>query len=356
VALPYEDADPLELYRYFPTFVKARDELAGVDGAGEAVLQKITYMLEKEAGAHTEMIRRLILDLDPDHCDVSRFDYLAFALGVPIPGDLTDEVRRQYLRQLPGLLKIKGTHLHFAKKAAFADHKDVWLVELFKTTLYEDRYYTREPDSIHDIKSARVDMLACSGSCESICESTCESGVQLEGAWVKPGLAEQILNEIGEVLPVHVVLRREAVYVEPTDGFFFERDSIGCHFYCEAVCESGCEGGSESWPGSYTEYENTDRMGMPRDSYQIEMYCVNTCESWCQTCCECGQEGTCEQTCELFCQLVCESVCQETCQATCQSVCQGSCQDACQLGCQYFSCEFVCETTCESLCEADIEA
>lgn len=356
MALPFENADPLELYRYFPTFVKYRDEIAGVDNAGEAVLQKITYMLEKEAGAHTEMLRRLILDLDPLHCDPSRFDYLAYILGVPIPGDWTDEYRRQYLRQIPDLLKIKGTHLHFGKQAAFAQ-RDVWLVELFKTTEYEDRYYSRTPDSMFDIKSARVDMLACSGSCESVCESSCESGFQLEGEYIRPGLAQQILDELGEVLPVHVRLRREAVFVEPNDGFFFEQDTIGCRFACESVCESACEGGSESWPGSYTEYTHTDRMRMPRDTYEIGIFCITTCESFCQTCCECGQQGTCETTCELVCQLVCESVCQDTCQTTCQSgACQVSCQDECQTSCQFFSCETVCEISCENLCEADLEA
>ena len=71
---PYDDETPLELYKYFPTYTKRRDELAGVDGAGEAILQKITYMLEKESGAHVEMLRKLLVNLDVDNCDASRID------------------------------------------------------------------------------------------------------------------------------------------------------------------------------------------------------------------------------------------------------------------------------------------
>lgn len=355
MALPYEDADPLELYKYFPTFVKHRDELAGVDDAGEAILQKITYMLEKESGAHSEMIRRTILNIDPDHCDPSRFDYLAFLLGVPIPGDWTDEKRRQYLRQIPGLLKIKGTHLNFAKQAAFIDRPDIWLVELFKTTENEDRYYSRTSGGGFDLKSARVDMLSCSGSCESVCESSCESGFQLQGNWVRPGIAEQILADMGQVLPVHVVLRREAVFIEPNDAHYPTFDSIGCHYYCESVCESDCEAGEELWPGSYTEYIHSDRGFFPRDRYTIETFCITTCESWCQTCCECGQEGTCATTCETLCQLVCESVCQEGCQTDCQGECQSVCQALCESICQTM-CTGGCESTCEALCEADLES
>jgi hypothetical protein len=355
VAVPYSNEDPLEVYRYFSTFIKSRDELAGVDDAGEAILQKITYMLEKEAGAHVEMLRKLIVNLDVDNCDVSRLDYLAFILGIPIPGDWTDEIRRQYLRQLPDLLKIKGTHLNFAKQAAFHDHSDVWLVELWKRIENEYRSYRREPDATHTLKSARVDMLSCATSCESICESICESGFQLDGDYVQPSAAEQILAELGEVLPVHVVLRRQAEFVEPNEAFYPSYDTLGCWSYCESWCEDACESDTQVWPGSYTESDFRDLGPVPQDRWAYETICITICESICQTCCECGQEGTCATLCEVTCQVLCASVCQSSCMQACQTDCQGvSCQVTCAASCQE-TCQSVCVDSCESLCEADLE-
>ena len=354
MTVPYNDETPLPLYQYFTGFIKNKDELAGVDGSGEAVLQKLTYMLEKESGAHSEMIRRLLVDLDVDNCDPSRFDYLAYILGVPIPGDLTDEYKRQYLRQLPDLLKVKGLHQYFLKQAAFRNRKDIWLVELWKTEEHEDRSYEQSPDAAHQLKAARIDMMSCSGSCESICESICESGFQLSGAYVNPSQAEQILSELGDVLPIHVVLRRQAQYIEPNEVFPATLDTIGCWTSCESICVTACESGEQTWPGSYVEGNFRDAGPVPSDSWAYETICVNVCESVCQTCCECGQEGTCSTVCELACQVVCASVCQDTCMTSCQSDCQDICQ-ACTAGCQ-LSCQVICVDSCESLCEISVES
>jgi hypothetical protein len=355
VAVPYNNEDPLEVYRYFSTFIKRRDELAGVDDAGEAILQKITYMLEKESGAHVEMLRKLIVNLDVDNCDPSRIDYLGFILGIPIPHDWNDETRRQYLRLLPDLIKIKGTHLNFAKQAAFHDHSDVWLVELWKRIENEDRSYREVPNPSHQLKSARVDMLSCATSCESICESICEGGFQVDGDYVPPGTAERILAELGEVLPIHVVLRRQQLMVEPNEAFYPSFDTLGCHTSCESICEDACESDTQVWPGSYTESDFRDLGPIPQDRWAYETICITLCESICQTCCECGQEGTCATVCEVTCQVVCATVCQSTCMASCQTVCQiGACQVTCAATCQ-LSCQSICITTCETLCEADLE-
>jgi hypothetical protein len=353
VTVPYSDETPLPLYQYFPGFTKERDTQAGVDAFGEAVLQKVTYMLEKEAGAQSEMLRRLLVDLDVDNCDVSRLDYLAYILGVPIPGDLTDEYRRQYLRQLPDLIKLKGLHQKFIKEAAFRNRKDIWLVELWKTTENEDRNYERSPDAVYRFKAARVDMMSCSGSCESVCESICEEGFQLSGAYVNPSQAQEILNELGEVLPIHVVLRRQAQFIEPNEAFPITQDTLGCWTSCESICENVCETAAQVWPGSYTESNFRDLGPVPSDSWAFETVCINVCESVCQTCCECGQEGTCGTLCELTCQVVCAGVCQNTCMQSCQSACQDYCQD-CQAGCQ-LTCQIVCVDTCETLCEVGVE-
>lgn len=354
MALPYSDADPLELYRYFPTFMRRRDELAGVDNAGEAVLQKITYMLEKESGAHVEMLRRLLLELDVDNCSASRFNYLGYILGIPIPGDWSDSRRRMYLKQIPDLLKIKGTHLNFARQAAF-HQQDIWLVELWKTEENEYRRYSQTSSSAYNLKSARVDMMSCSSSsCESICESTCEAGFQLGGEYVRPSIAQRLLDQLGEVLPVHVVLRRQAQFVERTDAFYPSYDTLGCFSLCQSICEDTCEAQEQAWPGSYVESDFGESGPMPYDSWAYETLCVTICESECQTCCECGQEGTCETLCEVTCQVVCETVCQSTCMAACQSVCQSACQTACAASCQLI-CVTTCQDSCESYCEADLE-
>jgi len=354
LTVPFNDENPLQLYRYFPTFIKERDELAGVDGAGEAVLQKITYMLEKEAGAHVEMLRKLIVNLDVDNCDPSRFDYLAFILGVPIPRDWTDQIRRQYLRQLPDLIKIKGTHLNFAKQAAFRDRSDYWLVELWKTTEYEDRSYRQKPNPSHQLKSARVDMLVCATSCETVCETVCETGFQLDGDYVPPGTAQNILNELGEVLPIHVLLRRQVRVIEPDDAFYTTRDTLGCWTFCESWCENACETATQPWPGSYAESLFTDRGPAPLDRWSYQTICITMCETYCQSCCECGQEGTCQTVCELTCQVVCATVCQSACMQSCQTTCQTVCQLACAASCQS-SCQSICVLSCETNCEADIE-
>jgi len=340
LALPYSDADPLELYRYLPTFIRRRDELAGLDNAGEAVLQKLTYMLEKESGAHVEMIRRLIVELDVDNCDPSRFNYLGYILGIPIPGDWTDARRRMYLKQLPNLLKIKGTHLNFSKQAAF-HQQDVWLVELWKTQEREYRYYAQSPFSTYHLKSARVDMLSCATSCESICESICEHGVQLSGDYVRTTVAQRILDQLGEVLPVHVVLRRQTQFVERVDSFYPSYDTLGCISWCQSICEGACTIQAQSWPGSYLESDFDDEAPQVYDSWSYETTCITLCESICQTCCECGQEGTCETLCEVTCQAVCEAVCQSTCMTTCQSIRQ--------------TCLMSCEITCEAVCEPTVE-
>lgn len=356
MAVPYSDEDPLELYRYFPTFTKRRDELAGVDGAGESILQKITYMLEKESGAHVEMLRKLIVNLDVDNCDVSRIDYLAFIFGIPIPGDWTDEIRRQYLKQLPALIKIKGTHPHFVKQAAFHGRADYWIVELWKRIENEDRSWREQPNPSHQLKAARIDMLSCATSCESVCESICEAGMQLDGDYVAPSIAQQILNELGEVLPVHVVLRRQAQFVEPSDGFYPANDTLGCWTFCESWCENACETDVQDWPGSYVDGEFFDRSPFPQDSYSFETICVTMCESYCQTCCECGQEGTCATLCELTCQVVCETVCQSACMTSCMASCTGGCTaSGCTTGACQTSCTSICINTCETLCEADVE-
>ena len=279
---------------------------------------------------------------------------MAFLLGVPIPGDWTDETRRQYLKQIPALLKIKGTHLHFAKKAAFYDHKDVWLVELWKSVQNEDRFYSQHPSTFYSLKSARVDMLACSGTCESICESICEEGFQTSGEYVQPSAAEAILNELGQVLPVHVLLRRQARYVEPNEFFEQPNETLGCHTVCESICVTACQLSEQAWPGSYVESFLSDAGPSPYDSWAFSTICIRSCESICQTCCECGQEGTCTTVCEVSCQLVCANNCQTNCMQSCQQSCQDDCMVQCAATCEW-SCMNFCESICETLCEADIE-
>ncbi len=325
MALPFENADPLGLYRYFPTFVKLRDEEAGTDSNGETILQRITYMLEKEAGAHVEMLRGIIDGIDPDHCDASLLNHLSFILGVPIPGGWGDERKREFLRQLPGLIRIKGTQLHFLKKASFAGYAGIFPVELWKTIPREDRSYERESSPPNVLKAARIDLMSCSASCEQYCEVSCEYAIKVDGNYVPAGIAEGVLEEIGEVLPIHVVLRRDVQVVEPDDGFFPSMATLGCHD-CEIYCEASCEAAAQSWPGSYLESNFEDEFTLPKDSYVIDMDCITACESSCQTCCECGQEGTCETLCETACQVVCEAVCQSACMTACQGSCQATCQ------------------------------
>lgn len=341
---PYADA--MELYRYFPTFIKYQDSQAGLDDDGEALLQKITWCLEKESGAHSEMVRQLILNLDRDYCNPRLLNYLAYIFGERIPGSWGDEQRRHFLKALPDLLKIKGEHLGFVRRAAFHDRKDVFLVELFKTQLYEDRAYSMYRGASYPYQSARIDILACISSCESWCETLCEAGT-IEGARLTSTMAEGLLDDLGEVLPVHVLLRKDVRVVEPSYPFFPSYDTLGCVSVCETWCETACETAEESWPGSYVEAALRDRFTMPRDLTSYSTECITACESACQTCCECGAEGTCTVGCEVVCEVVCEDICQGACMMTCQTGCQAG---GCEWGCQVY-----CEDYCETVCEAGVE-
>lgn len=331
--LPQSDADPLELYRYFPSFVKFRDSEAGTDANGEAILQKITYVLEKEAGAHSEMIRLLLHNLDPDNCALQFLDYLAFILGERIPGSWDDEKRRWFLRQLADLLKLKGLHLGFERRAAFASRHDVHAVELYKATLNETCDYVDEEDGSHPYRAARIDVAECA-FCETYCQAGCEAGyVQTET--MTPAEAKELVEDLGEVLPVNVLVREDCATSDPTSVLRDVEDTIGCFASCEAYCQGTCEYAEEAWPGSEVEGNFVDRLSPVVDTFVVEQECVGRCEVTCQTCCECGWEGApCSTGCETTCQVSCEYTCQTLCMSSCQSGCQAG---GCEWGCEIYS-------------------
>lgn len=324
MALPAADADALELYRYFPSFVKYRDSEAGVDANGEAILQKITYVLEKESGAHAELIRRLLYNLDPNNCETRFLDYLAFIFGEKIPGDWSDEKRRWFLRQLPDLLKLKGLHLGFERRAAFAGRLDAHAVELFKSIVNETCDYSDERDAGHIYRAARINITGCL-SCQAYCQAGCEEGyVQVET--MPSGEAKELVEELGEVLPVNVLVREDCATWDPSSPMSPLSDTMGCSLSCEY---SG-----EAWSGSEIESDWGDKFSPLLDHFLVIQECVSQCEAACQTCCECQDEvSPCATGCEVNCQVSCEYTCQTDCMATCMTGCQAG---ACQWGCEVF--------------------
>ena len=364
--MPVGDYD---FYQYLPSYVRFRDSRENTDADdGRPVLEKLVELIETETGITSDLITGLITNIDVDTCPLGYIDYLAWLLGEQIPGGWSDTDRREFLRVLADLLKLKGTHQGFEKRAAFAGEKAARLIELFKHELYEQYIYSRTSSSYFPYKSARVDVarVVCDTSCESFCE------YQQELDYLTPKEGQALIDEIGETLPIHVLVRKLAIPVDISDQFSTPADSIaGCLMSCQVYCEAGCEEEAQVYGGSECQARIGNSFPTTFDTFLVTTVCVSYCESACQTCCECGEEGTCETVCETTCQVTCEDLCQEACMVqgcqtdcqsgSCQEGCQTSCQDACESGCEPMleegctQCETACQAACEAVCQVTCE-
>lgn len=368
--MPVGDYD---LYKYLPSYIRFRDSNENKDpDDGRPVLEKLVELIETEAGVTSDLVTGLIINIDPDTCPLEYIDYLAWLLGEQIPGGWSDIDRREFLRVLADLLKLKGTHQGFEKRAAFAGEKAARLIELFKHELYEQYVYSRTTSDFYPLKSARVDVarVECDTSCESFCE------YQQELDYLTPQEGQALIDGIGETLPIHVLVRKVAIPVDISDMFSTPTDSIGgCFMSCQVYCEMTCEEEAQVYGGSECQAIIANPFPTTFDAFLVTTVCRNSCQAACQSCCECGEEGSCESVCESSCQVVCEGICQDACMVqgcqtdcqagSCQEQCQTSCQDSCESGCEPMletgctqcetECQVACEQTCQVTCETDCQ-
>lgn len=352
------------LYKYLPSFLRLRDTLysANIRETGtKPILERLVELVAEEFDETHDFITGIKYLNDPDVVDPQYFMHLSFILGTMIGTQVDETLARWLIKNLVYVYKIKGTQpswrLEWRRQAT--DPPEI--IELWKTIPNEVGDYTEQQDIDHPLKSARVDFGFCQTSCESFCESSCESFVETP-VLVSREEARRYIAMVEAQRPIHVLLRTQAVILNPNDQYAQSGDTIGPYAYASGLLTNGS--GVVGYP--------IDAWGNTLDHVDIQVTCESTCETACQGCCEiqceCDacesncQAGSCQlactATCEFTCEWACECSCQFGCTAAgaegpgeCLSICQTSCQDQCQTECMV-----KCQTTCQTLdCQTSVE-
>jgi hypothetical protein len=366
----------VDLYKYYPTFVKLKDRLAsGIEDADsrETVLAKLVYMLDQMFDDTDEFIQTLMSLNDPDSVDQQYFSHVSYLLGTILPNGASEEETRFIIKQLVNHYKTSGTHPSWQTAWHWLQQPDTKVVELFKRDQQEVANYSTTRSANHPLKSARVQLGSCSSSCESVCVNTCESACESiveVGSEVPTQEALRRLGYVEYLRPIHVLLRQEAEEIVTRSGFPRSQDTIG-HYPIVYNEEP------DPWRGSEVQAEFRNPFFSSGDELDVEVQCVSICEVSCQSCCEAvcecdpcqvvcqtgGCELQCTANCQGFCEFACEAACQfactaceaGACTAACAGACLGVCEGACESACQSFECQVgTCQGACESICQAHV--
>jgi len=347
----------MDLYQHLPEILRIRDELARLPGTGsKGPLGKFIECLELEGVVQENLAVGIVNLIDPDLVDEDYLIYMSLLFGEAVNENWSEFLKREYVKNLIKTIKTKCTTASWHRRSKEVGRGEIHIYELHKSDVEEDFQYSRQPDPSHPYRSARVDIGTCISSCETVCEISCENACEsaLEAAVLSPSQARAVIEDMGDIKPIHVLVRSDGGVESLSDsadnpteylscGSFLEVDAnrskvigtlddhnpsinenlIGiqtCNSFCEtSTCQICCEFCLES--GCATS-------------------CQLTCQAWCET--------NCQSTCEVHCESACESQCEDTCQIVCQTTCQLACQNACQMGCQS-SCQISgCENSCES--------
>ena len=168
----------VDLYKYFPTFIKMRDSLASnlsMDDPREAVLEKLTYMIEQTFDETDAFIQTLLTLNDPDAVDQQYFSHISYLLGTMLPNGASEEETRFIIQQLVNHYKTSGTHLSWYTAWHWSGEEETKVTELYKRDQQEINNYSITRSANHPLKSARIQLGVCASGCESVCVNTCES-------------------------------------------------------------------------------------------------------------------------------------------------------------------------------------
>jgi len=245
-------------------------------GPYSSILEEWCKAIDAEYEETKTEIEELLNVIDPDECDLGYLKYIAGLLGESIPPTLGALNQREFLKNLCDYYKIKGTHLNAELRSKVIKGKDIELVELYKTKAYETTEYSNTKDSTYSLKSARIDVIDCSLGCETLDETA-----------MTPSQAEEYLEDIGDILPVHVLVRKDFETQDVIDESDFPEDYIGCISACETMCEGACETIDETWVGSKVQGNFEDLAPTPSDNLVAIETCVYSCETECEDCCQC---------------------------------------------------------------------
>ena len=246
------------------------------NGPYSSILEEWCKAIDAEYEETKAEIEELLNLIDPDECDIGYLKYIAGLLGESIPPTLNELNQREFLKNLCDYYKIKGTHLNAELRSKVIKDKNISLIELYKTQLFETTDYSSIEDVNHDLKSARIDVMDCSLGCETIDETV-----------MNPAQAEAYLEDLGEVLPIHVLVKKEFETQSVLDELDYPDDYIGCVSSCETYCEGTCETIDETWDGSYVSGDFQDSMSSIQDNLIAIETCIYSCETECEDCCQC---------------------------------------------------------------------
>jgi len=338
----------VDLYKYWPTFVKLRDRLAsGItdEDSRETVLAKLTYLLDQMFDDTDTFIQTLLKLNDPDQVDQQYFSHVSYLLGMMLPNGINEDETRFIIKHLVDHYKTSGTHPSWHTAWAWQSQPETKVVELFKHDQQEVANYSVNRSVNHPLQSARIQLGVCTSSCESICVNTCESvceSIVEVGTEVDIPDALRRLAYIEYLRPIHVLLRREAEDVALSSTFPNSSDTLG-HYPIEYNVEP------DPWRGSEVHATHESEFWTSDDELAVDVQCVALCEVSCQACCE----AVCEcDPCEVTCQVGgCELQCTENCQGNCEFACEGVCQGACAQGCQAGTCTAQCAGACLGNCQ-----
>ena len=351
---PSEPLPEIQLYKLLPSIIRLKDSLASAGDEGN--LEKITYALEQEAMRGRDEIAGLTSLVNPDTCPPRYLLYQSLMLGGDMPAGHTVHWRRNYIKSLVKVWKIKGTHPSWRLRITETGH-NANAVELYKDEIYEDDGYFTDPGYYGYYRAARFDLYV--------------GGVRLSRSE-----SEAILAYLELVRPIHVLLRAFMELWDTTDIFpgAFDDNTTYYTQNWEGQVVGQFSESFDAADDASVRITETEPFPCTTKNLEIVTDCVVQCELACQDCCEmiscelyctfacepAGCEGWCENNCQLNCeygctagegcQLACTAACTYSCTTVCEQACQWGCQDACQAPCQ-LACEDLCEPACQGACQ-----
>lgn len=272
----------MDQFGFLPDVIKRHAKVMFGE-TGNSILERFCDCLDDEYDTTKEEIDDLLTGIDPDTCDVTLLKYLGFLLNEYPDPDWTELQQREFIKNLVALHKYKGTHHNVSLRSLMIYKQDIDLIELWKTTAVnplESTHYQSYQSAGYPFKSARIDVISCQGACETVGETDYD--------YMTPSEAEAYLDSLGDVLPVHVLVRKIFAERADTDLFHEDNDDLGCVTYCETTCETDKEGDVSYWGGSIVRGVPEDEFNaVSSDDLSAIQSCVYICETTCEDCCEC---------------------------------------------------------------------
>ena len=262
--------------QYFEQLIFEADSSASTDNwtiRDQPIFERIFYMLERDTCDQAALIRDLPLLYNADRTDPLYLIYLAYLVGGGdnFPASLSTFRRREFVKNLVDIWKIKGTFHSWRLMGQLRNLGTINIRELYKEDIHEDCDYSAIKDDRFQLKSARIDVMSCDTQCENFAEFALASGESFTGTNLTVGRAIEIIEgELNDIRPVHVLVRRLCKQQVITDEWRRSEDSVA---------------------GSVIRALLTDDFIVTTDALTVIQSCVSTCETDCQTC----DQGLCTE-------------------------------------------------------------